>query len=631
MDAAKVRTGGKYRIKVGDKIVVCVVDRQWDTETPSGDQRRLIVVEVATKRKHKLYGTEAIIDEVPSSANNFAPKRPVNVAPPPRKAGYFPEGDNRPDFTPVATAVKKSATAMTSSSASPTVAPVTKPQKLGIMALAKPQTEPTPVATVGGRTPTAEQGLIIEAARQLRGQLVVEAGAGCGKTSSLAMVAATKKGRGQYTALNSSLVKESAAKFGGNIACNTTHSLAFRQVGKRYAHRLEGRRVRSSEIARILGVRDMPLGEKVLPADYLASCVMQAVKRFRQSADPAITAKHFKYIDGIDTPTDGKRTYSNNEAVRAYLEPFAAKAWADISSEHGVLPFSHDDYVKVWQLDKPRIYADYILLDEAQDTAEVFLDILRQQKAPLILVGDSAQQIYEWRGAVNAMASFSDAPRKYLSQSFRFGPAIADVANRVLDTLENPTQLRLRGLESIPSRIERLDDPTAVLCRTNASAVGTLLNALVEENRPHLIGGGADVIAFVEAAQQLQRGQATSHPDLACFSSWCEVQQYVREDEGEDLKLMVKIIDGFGTEAILQALRSMVPESQADLVISTAHKAKGREWDRVQLASDFPARDRCDDADRKLLYVAVTRAKLVLDVTRCPWFGGGREEEFYAD
>jgi len=177
MDAAKVRTGGKYRIKVGDKIVVCVVDRQWDTETPSGDQRRLIVVEVATKRKHKLYGTEAIIDEVPSSANNFAPKRPVNVAPPPRKAGYFPEGDNRPDFTPVATAVKKSATAMTSSSASPTVAPVTKPQKLGIMALAKPQTEPTPVATVGGRTPTAEQGLIIEAARQLRGQLVVEAGA----------------------------------------------------------------------------------------------------------------------------------------------------------------------------------------------------------------------------------------------------------------------------------------------------------------------------------------------------------------------------------------------------------------------------------------------------------------------
>jgi len=75
----------------------------------------------------------------------------------------------------------------------------------------------------------------------------------------------------------------------------------------------------------------------------------------------------------------------------------------------------------------------------------------------------------------------------------------------------------------------------------------------------------------------------------------------------------------------------MVPESQADLVISTAHKAKGREWDRVQLASDFPARDRCDDADRKLLYVAVTRAKLVLDVTRCPWFGGGREEEFYAD
>ena len=41
----------------------------------------------------------------------------------------------------------------------------------------------------------------------------------------------------------------------------------------------------------------------------------------------------------------------------------------DLSDPQGSLPFSHDHYVKVWQLNKPVISADYILLDEAQDTA----------------------------------------------------------------------------------------------------------------------------------------------------------------------------------------------------------------------------------------------------------------------
>jgi len=240
----------------------------------------------------------------------------------------------------------------------------------------------------------------------------------------------------------------------------------------------------------------------------------------------------------------------------------------------------------------------------------------------VILVGDSAQQIYEWRGAINAMAAFPQAPRKFLSQSFRFGAAIAETANWVLETLEEPTPLRLRGLESIPSELKVLDRPRAVLCRTNACAVAKLLEAISGDCKPFLVGGGADVIAFVRGAQELQEGKGTSHPELACFSSWPEVQEYSRLDEGEDLRLMVKLIDDFGSCTILSALQAMPKEEDADLVISTAHKSKGREWESVQLASDFPTVSRCSDADRKLLYVAVTRAKIRLDITGCPFFTG---------
>ncbi|MDH2406059.1 UvrD-helicase domain-containing protein [Bradyrhizobium sp. SSUT18] len=67
------------------------------------------------------------------------------------------------------------------------------------------------------------------------------------------------------------------------------------------------------------------------------------------------------------------------------------------------MPLGHDGYLKLWALSSHAIAADFILLDEAQDTNPVVLDVLRKQPAQMIYVGDKYQQIYEWRGAVNAM------------------------------------------------------------------------------------------------------------------------------------------------------------------------------------------------------------------------------------
>jgi hypothetical protein len=509
-------------------------------------------------------------------------------------------------------------------------APSTNGVLAGLLEQATPAAAPAPA--IGGRQPTAEQAAILAAASGLAkdGVLIIEAGAGTGKTTTLGMLEQILPGIGQYTAFNAALVKESGSKF-KKASCNTTHSLAFRAVGKKFAHRLNGPRVRGDAVARTLELGaweyTVETGDgpqtRTMPAGFCASQVIGAIKRFCQSADREIAAEHFRYLDGIDRPgEDGRRTYANNGRLREHLLPFARKAWADLSSPDGTLPFAHDHYVKVWQLDNPVISADYILLDEAQDTAPVMLDILKQQAALVILVGDSAQQIYEWRGAVNAMGAYPDAPRQMLSQSFRFGEAVAELANKVLDQLEEKTPLRLKGLPSIPSRIEPLARPGAVLCRTNGAAIQHLLLALADGRAPFLVGGGSDVIAFVDAAKALQDGRGTGHPELACFASWSEVQDYVKQDEGEDLKLMVKLIDQFGPEVILDALRRMPAEKDADVVISTAHKAKGREWDEVKLASDFPTLSKSCDADLKLLYVALTRAKLVLDVSECPFFTG---------
>ncbi len=512
--------------------------------------------------------------------------------------------------------------------ASVTVESTSRGSSLALLIQKSQASKPT-----GGRKPTAEQEVILKTGKGLRkgNVLVIQAGAGTGKTTTLTMLEKVLQGLGQYTAFNHSLVAESKRKF-NKAACNTTHSLAFRAVGKTYAHRLNGNRVRSDEVARMLGISDLVLSmgvdekgeprEKRLAAGFLAGQLTQALRRFCQSADREIGPEHFKYLDGIDMPSsDGQRTYINNEKVRDYLLPFAAEAWKDACSTQGRLPFSHDYYVKIWQLNKPVIAANYILLDEAQDTAPVMLDILKQQDALIVVVGDSAQQIYEWRGAVDAMIAFQDAEECYLTQSFRFGQAVADVANAVLATINGIT-LRLKGLASLDSKVEAIEEPKCILCRTNAAAVANVLNYIRDGKKAHLVGGGAEVVAFVRGAQSLQRGQSTSHPDLACFSSWTEVEEYVKLDEGEELKLWVKLIKEFTCEAILEALENMPTEKAADVVVCTAHKSKGREWPTVKLASDFPTESKAGDADRKLLYVAATRAQLGLDITECPFFTG---------
>ena len=69
------------------------------------------------------------------------------------------------------------------------------------------------------------------------------------------------------------------------------------------------------------------------------------------------------------------------------------------------------------------------------------------------------------------------------------------------------------------------------------------------------------------------------------------------------------------------------------MTVSTAHKAKGREWPTVQIANDFPPPKDTDqhddqgrpipepvnDTDARLAYVAVTRARQHLDLGGLSW------------
>lgn len=171
----------------------------------------------------------------------------------------------------------------------------------------------------------------------------------------------------------------------------------------------------------------------------------------------------------------------------------------------------------------------------------------------------------------------------------------------------------------------------AVLCRTNAGVVEVAIreNELGRRVAVLITGGLKGLRKFAEAADELQSGQRTGFPALAAFNSWEEVMAYVEDDEGRDLRPMVKLISKYGTQAIYDVCRNSarVDSRDADVVVVTAHKSKGLEWDRVLIHNDFqPPKDNEDGTpgevrqdDLRLMYVACTRARLYLDRSAIGW------------
>lgn len=222
------------------------------------------------------------------------------------------------------------------------------------------------------------------------------------------------------------------------------------------------------------------------------------------------------------------------------------------------------------------------MLDEAQDSNPLVAQLVQSQQAQQIAVGDSCQSLYGWRGATDALERWPADHVLYLSQSWRFGSVIADEANKWLATLE--TRLRLSGNPSLQSRLTSLDLPKAILCRTNAGGMAEVMRLLGEGRRVALVGKGQAIRALAVAAAELKSTGRTTHPELFVFTSWGALQEYVEEeDAGRDLKPFVDLIDSYGPEAVIEATDSLVDEKRADVVVSTAHSAKGREWDAVAI------------------------------------------------
>lgn len=473
--------------------------------------------------------------------------------------------------------------------------------------------------------PTDEQQAIIDAF--LRGEhLSIEAGAGTGKTSTLKfLAAAVPMYRGNYMAYNAAIAREAATEFPSNVTCKTGHGHTMAGITDTQRERLFNMGAQfGPEVARILGIA--PGGHRVTDdvvyaGRQVARVALATVERFARSADDDVQPKHIPVQTRLESP-------AAKLALAELVLPYARAAWKDILSPTGRLRWTHDYYRKVFQLEGRILPGRFLMVDEAQDCSGVTIGMVRNhQKAgqKIVVVGDRQQAINRWMDAVDAMDEFGGTHLS-LSKSFRFGPLIADEANKWLTLLD--AQLRITGHEPVGSTVGPLTPPMlpdAILTRSNAEAVAAAMRLQKSGHRVALVKGiGEQITALAKAAMELKETGSTSNPELCAFTSWGQVQEYVESDHGGgDLAVFVKLIDEHTPETVIEALKGVVSEKSAQITLSTAHRSKGREWDTVRIAGDFhkpkddgtlPARD-----ELMLAYVAVTRAKKHLDLGGLAW------------
>lgn len=470
---------------------------------------------------------------------------------------------------------------------------------------------------------TPEQDAIITAFADGK-DLRVQAGAGAGKSSTLIEAAAARDDDdGLFLAYNRAIKDDMARKAPFNLSVSTSHSLAFNATGQKYKHRLNASRLPVRETARRLGAKAFQIGEHPPLGEFLISrMVNDMVRRFTYSADNQIIPEHVEDVKGY-SPAEMRELAHN-------LVPLARRAWEDISNPDGQLFFTHDHYLKLFCLSNPKLKGDFLMLDESQDSNPALVALIQAQThMQRISVGDSAQSIYGWRGAKDAHESLP-GEELTLTQSFRFGPAIAAEANDWLDAIGAP--IRLRGLESIDSAIVSNPEAGTVLCRSNMGVMSEALEMMDRGQKVAVVGGAKQLQDLANACLELQETGKTQHPELLAFDGWDDVREYSEDKEGSDLRPLVAMVDRYTPKYLLARTRDFVEEQYADRIVSTAHKAKGREWDHVRLSDDFQQEPEYDDQtgaklpieitrdEAMLNYVTVTRAKQSLDADALDWF-----------
>ena len=245
----------------------------------------------------------------------------------------------------------------------------------------------------------------------------------------------------------------------------------------------------------------------------------------------------------------------------------------------------------------------FIFVDEAQDLTPVQLFLLKRMQAEfVVLVGDPMQAIYAFRGAMSdsfkrIYAVWPDAMTMPLMTSFRVPQAVLPILRERNPALNTMSPIK-GGIEA-PARSMEIKEllagrtgSAAILCRNNAPlyrAALACISARVPFNLSDDNWGNGLIRDIKRVVHNDMQGPAGATFIGVMLHHWLERAgddaklNTLARDKIASLEALIELTQPSTVGALCLTITSLLKKSAPDakLLLSTAHKAKGLEFDFV--------------------------------------------------
>lgn len=451
---------------------------------------------------------------------------------------------------------------------------------------------------------TIEQIEIIELSKKMNKSeiLIINACAGSGKTFTLNEIASANPNKKfLYLAFNKNIVEDMKKKAKKNIDVKTLHSLAFSFARK-----------------------------KIGKMNFINSYTIFDIEKFfpnQTSEELFLILKDFN-----DFLINDEKEFKNN---------YIKKLWNLVLTRK--LDFIHNFYLKYYFLYEEsknlvKKY-DFILLDEAQDTNSIMLNIVLNNNCSKILVGDTFQNIYGFNQTINAIETVQADYKKILSKSFRSKQEILNYADYFL--LKYTKKNKVKMTSNISNKEKNEIKNKSYIMRTNAGIIEFLDKIKYDKNIEQycLLKNPDDIFQLVFDILNFRSNRfsyiSKRNSFLLNFNSMLELKNYAKEVFDNNLNRVLILIDKKYDFKVLNSLAIKLYNKKNKenifFYITNSHISKGLEWDSVELYNDFPNLNKLQNEIKKeknlekkqemeffleqevnLFYVAITRAKFKL-------------------
>lgn len=495
--------------------------------------------------------------------------------------------------------------------------------------------------------PTEEQRAIIEAARDTQASLMISAYAGCGKSTTLEMLAnAIPSQPAMALAFNKKIATELQKRFPNHFEIKTLNGLGHSAWQKAIGRRLVLDEKKIFNLLKQL-IKDEGLDKTIAQEEDSFGEILRLVNAARMRGIVPEPFPHKGLLQNRPEVWEDiqNELYMGEESWKWQLAERVLHHSVKMAFQ-GTIDFDDQIYMStIFNGVFPKF--PLVLVDEAQDLSPLnHIQLARVSAGRLIVCGDPRQAIYAFRGADSAsMAKIRKLKSEWIDLplylTFRCPKVIVQacqehaVGFRAAEGNAQGTILRMEGepwtWEDIPT-----GGSQAIICRNNAPLLAMAFKLIRKGIGCHMLGRdiGKGLVAL---SKKICKEDDVPVADfLALVHQWAENERRAakaKEQEHkisgiEDREQCFYAVAEFGGIATVGDLRreieALFAKSEGRVTLGTGHRVKGLEYDTTVYLDSFriPSKyavamaTRGDGAqleqEMNLDYVIKTRAKKVM-------------------